>query len=195
MSAMASGGWKGEKYLKYGMKAEQSSARPGIAVTQKHPPESITSCTVKEDYDPARVEFSFDADFASMLSVKKDQHAFAIGNPIPGTIPKILISKGTRLRPVQMYKKSWYIENAGQSNTRQLSLQEPVPEKYYRSIVIYIWKFKGILNRGNGDNGLYAGKSITLGNRYNQYMTCLQSGSKEEGNLTNYEIGRTAAEK
>jgi hypothetical protein len=38
MSAMASGGWKGEKYLKYGMKAEQSSARPGIAVTQKHPP-------------------------------------------------------------------------------------------------------------------------------------------------------------
>ena len=46
---------------------------------------------VKEDYDPARVEFSSDADFASMLSVKKDQHAFAIGNPIPGTIPKILI--------------------------------------------------------------------------------------------------------
>jgi hypothetical protein len=118
MSAMASRGWKGEKYLKYGMKAEQSSARPGLAVPQNHPPESITTCTIKEDYDPARVEFSSDADFAAMLSVKKDQHAFAIGNPIPGTIPKILISlgdgkgegyvplkylqKGTSLRPVQV---------------------------------------------------------------------------------------------
>jgi hypothetical protein len=63
-----------------------------LQLRKNTPPESITTCTVKEDYDPARVEFSFDADFASMLSVKKDQHAFAIGNPIPGTIPKILIS-------------------------------------------------------------------------------------------------------
>jgi hypothetical protein len=62
-----------------------------------------------------------------------------------------------------------------------------------RSIVIYIWKFKGILNRGNGDNGLYAGKSITLGNRYTRHMSALQSDSKEYGAI--YEIGRPAAEK
>jgi hypothetical protein len=62
-----------------------------------------------------------------------------------------------------------------------------------RSIVIYIFKYKGILNRENGDNGLYTGKSINLGNRYTQHTTCLQPGSKKEG--ANYEIGRTAAEK
>ena len=43
------------------------------------------------------------------------------------------------------------------------------------------------------DNGLCTGKSITLGNRKTQHMTCLRPGSKEEGAV--YEIGRIAAEK
>jgi hypothetical protein len=94
MSAMASRGWQGEKYLMYGTKVEQSTARPGIATPQNHPPGSITTCTVKEDYSPTRAEFSSDADFTSMLSVKKNQHAFAIGNPIARTTPKILLSLG-----------------------------------------------------------------------------------------------------
>jgi hypothetical protein len=97
-----------------------------------------------------------------------------------------------RIGIVDSMRKAIHHGNASPEDIR--NVLNVYPSFKDRSIVIYILKYKGILNLGNGDNGLlYAGKSINLGNHYTQHTTCLQPGSKEEG--TNYEIGRTAAEK
>ncbi|KAH8791935.1 hypothetical protein BGZ57DRAFT_991407 [Hyaloscypha finlandica] len=81
----------------------------------------------------------------------------------------------------------------GNANFNDLAkIPSVTPQKDDKTIAIYIMKYKQLENLGHGDNGLYAGKTIAVGDRYDNHMRKLRNSAYPG---SHYKIARSAKEK